>query len=171
MSSQTLLDLAQQLDPDASFKLSPPKIISSSGATYYAKLGSPAEQDQYNAEVIALNAIHYAAPGLAPRVLLSGIVEDTKEPYMISEYKDLSTLTAASAAQLGKRLATELHQHTSAEGFGFSVPTFCGPTRQRNGWFETWRECFDSLIGDLLEALRKRGYDEVWEKGERVREM
>ena len=166
-----LIALAQQLDPSATLTYSPPRIASSSGATFYAKLGSPREQQQYTAEIESLNAIYDAAPGLAPRVLLSGTLEETNQPYMISEYKHLSSLTSASSHRLAIRLATELHRHTSDKGFGFEVPTFCGPTKQANGWYPTWKECFDKLIGGLLDGLRARGYDEVCEKGEKVREV
>ena len=166
-----LIDLAQQLDPSATLTYSPPRITSSNGATYYAKLGSTSEQPQYTAEIASLNAIQDAAPGLAPSILLSGTLEGTDQPYMISEYKHLSNLTDSSARRLATRLATELHQHTSDKGFGFDVPTFCGPTRQENGWYETWKECFDHLIGGLLDGLRKKGYPDLYEKGERVRDM
>jgi fructosamine-3-kinase len=167
-----LITLAQQLDPSAALTYSPPRITSSNGAVYYAKLGSPSEQPKDTAEIASLNAIHDAAPGLAPRVLLSGTLEDTDQPYMITEYKDLSSLSGAASKRLAVRLATEMHRYKSPNGmFGFEVPTFCGPTRQANGWSEAWKECYDKLIGGLLEGLREKGYEEVCEKGEQVRRM
>jgi len=98
----------------------------------------------------------------------------------------MSPLTERSGGILGKRLATEMHGYTSLNsgvegasasasasgggGFGFGVPTFCGATRLRNGWYDTWERCFDVLIGDLLSALEARGgYAELCRRGQDVR--
>ena len=71
---------------------------------------------------------------------------------------------------LAERLAKELHAHTSSEGYGFHVPTFCGSTRLNNGFYDTWEECYDAMIRDLLQSLRLRpGNTILCEKGERVR--
>ncbi|KAI0296245.1 fructosamine kinase PKL/CAK/FruK [Russula brevipes] len=122
----------------------------------------------------------------------SGSNSELGRPFFISEYKDMSPLTERSAAILGKRLATEMHGYASRPssgtepesetdelrsglagelyGFGFGVPTFCGATRLRNGWYETWEQCFDVLIGDLLSTLEARGgYSELCRKGQDVR--
>jgi len=69
---------------------------------------------------------------------------------------------------LAKRLATELHQYKNQEGFGFNVPTFCGMTKQKNGWYRTWEHCYNSLIGTLLEGLAEHGYDDLVRTGEEV---
>jgi fructosamine-3-kinase len=119
----------------------------------------------------------------------SGSNSESGRPFFISEYKDMSPLTERSAAILGRRLAMEMHGYasrpssgtesesesdghgpTSGLGFGFGVPTFCGATRLRNGWYETWEQCFDVLIGDLLSTLEARGgYSELCRKGQDVR--
>jgi fructosamine-3-kinase len=63
-----------------------------------------------------------------------------------------------------------MHRYTSAKGYGFEVPTFCGATRLRNGWYESWEQCFDTLIRDLLSTLTERGnYSELCRKGQDVR--
>lgn len=109
------------------------------------------------------------APGLVPNVLAHGIAE-SGSPYFISEYKDLSRLSGQAAIVLGKRLATELHTSQGSKGFGFEVPTFCGATKQKNGWFDTWEGCFDQMIGDLLTNLETRGsFSNVCSKGARIR--
>lgn len=142
---------------------------SSSGKSYFAKIGSSSESEQYKGEIESLRHINLAAPNLAPRVLSEGINEEGR-PFCISEYKYLASLTTTSATKLATRLASELHTYKSDKGFGFDVPTFCGPTRLKNGWFETWEACYDALIGDLLQGLAGRSANKaLCEKGEAVR--
>ncbi|KAL0565606.1 hypothetical protein V5O48_016416, partial [Marasmius crinis-equi] len=140
--------------------------------TYFAKLGSSSETEQFLGEAESLKAIDAGAPGLAPKVFASGVTEDGK-PYFVSEYKDIGSLSTAAGITLGKRLATELHAHKSSKGFGFKVPTYCGATRMENEWFDTWAECYAAKIDELLGYLRKDGessYRELIRKGERVRD-
>ncbi|KAH7930403.1 Ketosamine-3-kinase [Leucogyrophana mollusca] len=174
-----LLPRLRNIEPEAQFTLTLPIINSSSGRRYYGKVGTTAEKDQYIGEVESLKAIGSAAPGLAPRVLVHGVAGDPGEdasqdglgrPYFISEYKGIASLTDEAGATLGKRMATELHAHRSPSGFGFPVPTFCGATRQENGWYETWEDCYSAMIGNLLASLKgKRMFTEMCNKGEEVR--
>ncbi|KAI0785020.1 fructosamine kinase PKL/CAK/FruK [Abortiporus biennis] len=155
-----------------------PHVRSSSGRGYISKLGTNNELEQFVAEAESLKAMHIAAPGLAPRLIACGVIDeenaerpdDVGKPYFVSEYKDLTSLTDASAKTLAKRLATEMHQYKSPNGFGFQVPTFCGATRQANGWYSSWEECYDALIGGLLDILKsQRGYASLCRKGEQVK--
>ncbi|KAG8219486.1 hypothetical protein J3R82DRAFT_423 [Butyriboletus roseoflavus] len=73
--SVIFLPQLQNIEPDAQFTFNLPTVISSAGNKYYAKLGSVAESDQYIGEAESLKAIHDAAPGLAPRVFASGVVD------------------------------------------------------------------------------------------------
>jgi protein-ribulosamine 3-kinase len=199
-----ILKQLERIEPGAQFNGGLPRISSSSGKTYFAKVGSPKEKEQYVGEAESLKAMASAAPGLVPSLLAFGFVDDENgeeeeeeeidggssdqdsdagRPFFISEYKDMSPLTERSGAILGKRLATEMHCHTSPNygvegagadagvgGFGFEVPTFCGATRLRNGWYDTWEGCFDVLIGDLLSTLEARGgYAELCRSGQDVR--
>lgn len=160
------------------FHTSEPLVRSSTGKAYYTKIGAPSEQEQFFGEAECLKAMHTAAPGLAPRLIECGMIdEETAEhprevgkPFFVSEYKNLTSLTDAAANALARRLATEMHAYKSTHGFGFSVPTFCGRTRQDNGWWDTWEECFDKLLGGLLNKLRARGgLEELCSKGEEIR--
>ena len=164
-----LLEKLQQLEPDTEFTGIPPKIQSSSGKTYFAKIGSLLEKEQYVGEVESLKAIESAAPGLAPNILSFGVGTDDR-PYFVSEYKDLGRIDDETGKVLAKRLATELHTHQSAQGFGFHVPTYCGATRLKNGWFQSWEKCFSTMIGDLLSELaNRRYYGELCSRGEEIR--
>ncbi|KAJ7631122.1 fructosamine kinase PKL/CAK/FruK [Roridomyces roridus] len=163
-----LLDQLHKLDDGADFKGSPPRITSSSGAQYFAKIGEESEAEQYAGEAESLKQIALAAPGLAPHVLATGTHE--RRPYMISEYKDLTSLSDTAARRLGKRLATELHQYKGPNGFGFEVPTYCGATRLENGLFDTWEACYSAMIGDLLSQLEKEGsFPSLCARGQMVR--
>lgn len=170
-----LLQHLQNLEPNANFTVNLPLITSSTGARYYAKIGSSSERDQYAGEAESLKAMNIAAPGLSPKILVSGVTdgsdgESAGQPYFLSEYKDLSgRLTDEAADVLAKRLATELHAYKSDMGFGFAVPTFCGATRQENGWYDTWAEFYSQLIGGLLSKLKRKGrFDDLISKGEEV---
>lgn len=173
-----ILRAIQKHEPGAIAEKKASYVQSSSGKTYFAKIGSRSEVEQFIGEAEALKAMQIAAPGLAPQLIDSGIIDsetaerdtDVGRPYFVSEYKNIGSLTDAAAKQLAKRLATELHAYKSTQGFGFPVPTFCGRTKQDNGWYASWQECYDVLIGGLLDKLRQKGgYDELCHKGEEVR--
>lgn len=165
-----ILHHLEKLEPTATFSGYLPRVESSSGRVYFAKTGSVTETEQYIGEAESLKAMGRAAPGLVPQVFAFGVSESDSRPYMLSEYLDLGSLNNKSGAELGKRLATELHQYKSDQGFGFQVPTYCGVTRMRNGWYATWEECFDVMIGDLVDTLKARGkFPELCKKGDRIR--
>ncbi|KZT30842.1 Ketosamine-3-kinase [Neolentinus lepideus HHB14362 ss-1] len=176
-----ILKCLQKIEPDASFTGGMPRVESSSGKRYFAKVGSASEKDQYIGEAESLNAMNKAAPGLTPIVFAYGLADSggneatssqsCAKPYLLSEYKDLGSLTDKSGQTLAKRLATEMHQSMSENGkFGFGVLTFCGATRQENGWSDTWEECYDKLIGGLLDGLKRKGrFTELCTRGEEVR--
>jgi len=168
----------QLIEPGAEFSWSSPSISSSSGLRYFAKFGSSSERDQYIGEAESLKALYAAAPGLVPKLIVSGLVGSDGEeslsgdgdPYFLSEYKDMGSLSNQSATVLGRRLATEVHAFKSTSGFGFAVPTFCGATRLENGWYSSWEECYDALIEGLLSQLKRRGsFSALCTKGEQVR--
>ncbi|KAG2367745.1 Fructosamine/Ketosamine-3-kinase [Suillus spraguei] len=166
----------QKIEPHAQFTFSFPIIESSLGRKYYAKVGSLSEREQFVGEAESLRAIHNAAPGLAPHVFAAVGPDDSaatsERPYFLSEYRNITSLALNHKAgkELGMRLATELHVYKSTMGFGFHVPTFCGATRQDNGWHQTWEECYSAMIGSLLAKLRdKSRFSELCTQGEQVR--
>ncbi|KAF8665432.1 hypothetical protein AX16_000451 [Volvariella volvacea WC 439] len=167
--SDRVIQLMQSIEPDANFHGTLPAVESSSGATYYVKIGSTSEAEQYRGEAESLHAMEHAAPGLAPRVFSSGVSEDAK-PYFVSEHKNLRSLSSnpGAAQTLARRLATELHTYKSDKGFGFEVPTYCGATRLQNGWYDSWEACFSTMIGDLLDRLAPR-YANLKKPGEELR--
>ncbi|KAJ3769545.1 fructosamine kinase [Lentinula raphanica] len=164
-----ILNELSKVEPGAEFSGRLGGRIRSSSKSYFVKLGSAQEAEQYTGEADSLKAINAGAPGLAPKVFASGVFEDDR-PFFISEYKDMSRLTDTGAIKLANRLSTELHTYESQDGFGFNVPTYCGATRMKNGWYDSWEECYSEMIGDLLMKLRKTGrYQELCAKGESIR--
>ncbi|EGO05330.1 hypothetical protein SERLA73DRAFT_174439 [Serpula lacrymans var. lacrymans S7.3] len=161
--TKIFLSYLRELEPNAEYTVHLPTIKSSSGKTYFAKVGSRSDKDQFVGEAESLKAINIAAPGLAPQLLASGVTDRNEddissgEPYFLSEYRDFTHLTDKAGEILGKRMATELHAHKSKNGFGFEVPTYCGATRQENGWYERWEECYSAMIGNLLSKLKGQG--------------
>ncbi|KAG1754834.1 Fructosamine/Ketosamine-3-kinase [Suillus paluster] len=170
------LPYLQQIEPHAQFTFNLPIIESSLGTKYFAKVGSLSEREQFVGEAESLGAIHNAAPGLAPRVFAAASPDYSaaqyERPYFLSEYRNITSLASNFEAgeKLGTRLATELHVYKSTMGFGFHVPTFCGATRQDNGWHQTWEGCYSAMIGGLLVKLHDKGrFSELCTKGEHVR--
>ena len=150
----TLLSNLETIDPGSEFSTSLPRIVSSSGRVYYAKIGDNVEAEQYHGEAESLSAIQLASPGLAPNVLSTG-TDESGSPWMISEYMDLSP---GVNIDLARRLATELHVYRPTTGkFGFQRPTYCGVTRLKHGWFDTWEDMFREMIGQLREGLKMKG--------------
>jgi len=153
----------KRIEPLATFSGSPPRVSSSSGTTYFVKLGTPSEVEQYAGEAAALKLFDRSSPGIAPKLLEDGVDGFTGRPYMISEYIDAgsSSLSDGTTAQyLAEKLATQVHSLTSENGkFGFSIPTHCGETRIQNGWFDTWEEAYSKMIGGLLDGIEEQGRD------------
>ncbi|TBU63785.1 fructosamine kinase PKL/CAK/FruK [Dichomitus squalens] len=171
--------ILEREQPGVSLSQEGSTLRSSTGQRYFAKIGRQDDKDRFVGEAESLKAMYAAAPGLVPRLLSCGVIDnenkerdvDVGRPYFLSEYKDIGPLSSSAAKILGKRVATELHAYKSKDGYGFHIPTFCGATRQDNGWFKTWPECFDALIGGLAEKLKEQGgYDSLCEQVAEVRE-
>jgi fructosamine-3-kinase len=168
-----------RVEPGTQFSGGLPQVLSSSGRSYYAKFGSQRDKGQYVTEAESLKAIGLAAPGLVPALLAFGFADENGRdadsgkgnPYFITEYKYMTPLTERSGAILGRRLATEVHNCTSPKGFGAEVPPYYGGvTRLRHGWYRTWEQYVDALVGDLLSTLWARGgHSDLCQKGQAIR--
>ncbi|KAG8983811.1 hypothetical protein FRB90_005724 [Tulasnella sp. 427] len=173
----SVLSALSSLDPNATYtQAGGPKVKSSKGDIFYVKTGGARYYDQWKGEAESLKAMHAAAPGICPRLIAFGEDEESKQkPYMISEYKEFSSLSSPSGKNLARRMALELHEPRNSEAgakgkFGFQWPTYCGATRLENGWFDTWDEAYGSLIKTLLDNLRQEGrsYSEICDLGDQV---
>jgi fructosamine-3-kinase len=172
MSSSFLIEKLESLFPGETFTTgSGPKISSSSGRAYYAKVGTSGETEQYRAETRSLELMSAAAPGLCPNVISASY---EGRSYLISEYLNLSSLSSSTGASaiLARRLASELHAAKPENGkYGFECPTFCGATRVDNGWYDTWADAYNAMIGGLLDKLEQVGsYKELCNRGREVQQ-
>ncbi|TRM65877.1 Fructosamine/Ketosamine-3-kinase [Schizophyllum amplum] len=165
---QVLLDNLSRIEPGADFSGSLPRISSSNGKHYFAKVGSSSEAEQFEGEAQSLVALGDGCPELVPKVFAHGAADG--RPYFVSEYKNMGSLTEVAGIRLGELMGMKLHRHTSPNGqFGFDVPTHCGATRMENGWYPTWEELYSAKIGELLTALKGSRFSELCSKGEQVR--
>ncbi|KAG8921001.1 hypothetical protein FRC02_000490 [Tulasnella sp. 418] len=162
-----ILTSLRSIDPSATFTLSGShRVTSSQNAVYFAKMCRTLnERDQFFGESESLKAMNDVAPGICPKVIRFDELEipNSGGAVMISEYKDMGGLNSQVAQILAKRLALEMHdperskQATTKEDgtrqWGFHVPTYCGPTRIENGWYDTWEEAYGAMIGGLVDKL------------------
>ncbi|KZT57356.1 Ketosamine-3-kinase [Calocera cornea HHB12733] len=165
----TILAQLQALEPNATFSGSGSRVSSSSGNSYFCKVGSAFETEQYAGEALALELMHAAAPGLAPQLYAAGT--SSGAPYFISQYLDMGpSLSDDAARKLATRLATELHAFKDPQrrGFGFERTTHCGVTRVERGWWGTWEECYSGMMRQLLDGLARKGSGEVVKVGNQV---
>lgn len=161
------------IEPAASFDGPLPKVTSSiSHKSYYAKLGTSDDSEQYIGEAESLKILEKCSAGLGPKLLTIHVDEETSAPIMISEYLDFSGgLTSSSEVELARRLATEVHACGSDQGFGFAVPTYCGPTRFGNGWYSSWDECFGDMVKSMLDRIEAKSHRNLTQLVEVGREI
>jgi len=167
----TLSALKDILDDDSlEFESHDCVASTASGKRYFYKSTS-VSGEQYNGEAESLRLLGSAAPGLAPHLV--SCQETGKDTIFLSEYIDLDRgLKSKDFDELAKRLALEVHQKESTNGFGFGVPSYCGATRIVHGWYHSWADCYSNMIAELLTQLRTQGsrYQNLCDKGQRLQE-
>lgn len=140
-------------------------VSAASGKRYFYKTTVVAGE-QYHGEAESLRLLHTAALGLVPRLVSCQEIE--KQTIFLSEYIDIDrSLARTDFEELARRLALEVHQCESTNGFGFGIPSYCGATRIAHGWFSSWAECYSNMIEGLLSQLGAQGsrYRALCEKG------
>jgi protein-ribulosamine 3-kinase len=138
-----------------------------------------AARDMFHGEFESLNAIADIVPGVCPRALAWGSLDDddddgngkgkSKGYFLATHYLDLdsgrSRLSSGSSSSLATRLGklhttpAPLDLKTGQRRFGFPVPTFCGDTRQPNRFHASWADFYanERLMMILLECERRNG--------------
>ncbi|OXV09622.1 hypothetical protein Egran_02615 [Elaphomyces granulatus] len=139
-----------------------------------------AARDMFHGEFESLNAIADIVPGICPRALAWGSLDDdddddgngkgkSKGFFLATQYLDLgsgrSRLSSGSSSSLSTRLGklhttpAPLDLKTGQRRFGFPVPTFCGDTRQPNRFHASWADFYanERLMMILLECERRNG--------------
>jgi fructosamine-3-kinase len=130
--------------------------IDTGAGTYFAKWNEDAPPDLFEAEARGLREMGKAKASLAiPAVLAASGPRGEAPPFIVMEFLDpRASHDAQDEEQLGRGLA-ELHR-LSARQFGFPGDTFCGATRQPNGWCDAWPVFYaERRLRPLLDAVRK----------------
>ena len=121
---------------------------------YFVKTSSngPAAQEMFLGEYESLNAIASAVPGFCPRGIAWGALDDGGRTFfLVTEFLELGGGRAGKgkgdrslAQRLGKLHSTPAapDPETGRRRFGFPVATFCGDTRQGNGFRDSWAEFY-----------------------------
>lgn len=120
----------------------------------------------YQTEALGLAALADSGAVRVPGVYGSGIAGG--DAWLALEYFQLTSASAASAAQLGAALA-QLHR-TTRQRFGWDQANFIGLSPQPNPWTDDWATFYASArIGAQLELASQSGYTgQLLDLGERV---
>ena len=99
------------------------------------------------------------------------------QPFMVCDFGHFDPnsshrWTLTSAAALGKRLANEVHAYSgTATVFGTTLPVFYRGIKIIDNGYQSWKECYETLIVNLLSHLKSeehpkllRGVKEVIER-------
>jgi protein-ribulosamine 3-kinase len=127
------------------------RAITSAGDVF-VKWNDDGPGDLFLREADGLREMAAAASGLAiPRVLGAWGPGPARPALIVMEYLPPGD-TPGHEEALGRGLAA-LHRRTAPE-YGFAVASYCGTTRQENGWTSSWTEFFrDRRLGALVRMV------------------
>jgi fructosamine-3-kinase len=131
--------------------------IDTDAGTFFAKWNAEAPPDLFEAEGRGLREMARARSSLAiPSVLVASGPRGGSAGFIVMEYLDPRAAHApADEEVLGRGLA-ELHRF-GAKQFGFAGDTYCGSTRQANGWGDSWPEFYsERRLRPLLDAIGRQ---------------
>lgn len=139
---------------------------------YFIKSASDgkASEEMFRGEFESLNAIATAVPGLCPRPLAWGRLDEKSDRswFLATQYLDLgryhvmggrSDKRNSLPQRLGKLHSTPAPPcpDTGTRKFGFPVPTFCGDTKQVNTFNGSWADFYaHERLMSILEASEKQ---------------
>ncbi|KAL9004599.1 MAG: hypothetical protein Q9188_002608 [Gyalolechia gomerana] len=142
-------------------------------------------ETMFRGEHASLNAIHDAVPSLGPASLATGISDDGKIAFLVTDFLDMSSPFSSSkppsagddvredddvgssgmslAAKLGKLHITPapVPEGYTEPVFGFPETTCCGDTAQPNRYMRSWAEFYsrNRLLAILEKCERNHGKD------------
>ena len=131
--------------------------VETSEGDAFVKWNARVARDLFTAEAKGLSELEAAASGLVvPKVLLAGSPDGDTPGFLVLEYLRTAPRGAAIDEALGRGLAA-VHRR-AAGSFGFTVPTYCGPTPQDNtasaSWVEFYRDRRLRFVLGLLASER-----------------
>lgn len=106
-------------------------------------------------KMMATQTIAVCAP------LASGVIADADLSYIVLQHIPLAVHGDWFSA--GQQLA-QMHNHTSEQGYGFDMTTYCGETPQDNRWNDNWA---DFYLTQRLEPM----FNRLQQTGVRIRGM
>jgi len=130
--------------------------VDTNAGVFFAKWNEEAPPDLFEAEARGLRQMARAAARVAiPKVLAASGPRGKVPAFIVMEYLEPESAHGDHEEEtLGRGLA-ELHR-TSSERFGFPGDTYCGSTRQANGWCDSWPQFYtERRIVPLLNAVRR----------------
>ncbi|KAJ5477328.1 hypothetical protein N7539_007472 [Penicillium diatomitis] len=148
------------------------------GRKYFIKTShdGAASKEMFHGEYESLNAIANAVPDFCPRALAWGPLDQKKAYFLATEFLELKGRWARTSADADVRkhgsLAYRLGQlhktpapvdpETGRRRYGFPVPTYCGDTKQRNHFTDSWAEFYanERLLAVLALSEKQNGPDE-----------
>lgn len=105
---------------------------------------------------MGMEALHSAAPGLAPKPIGWGKLKDVSPPshFLLVEFKEFVPDTMPDPVKLGVRVAA-MHLNPAARSptgmFGFPVQTYDGARTQAVDWDPSWTSFFSKLLARAYE--------------------
>jgi fructosamine-3-kinase len=131
--------------------------LRTSRGDWFAKWNERCAPDLFVSEAEGLRALRAAGSGLAiPEVLVARPPGAGRPGFIVMEYLPPRAGSAEDQALLGRGLAV-IHRQ-ARDGFGFPVPTYCGPTLQDNRPSPSWLEFYaDRRLRPLARRLADEG--------------
>ena len=125
-----------------------------------------ASEEMFHGEFESLNAIATSVPGLCPRPLAWGRLDEKSDRswFLATQFLDLRYSSGGGqkkdslAQRLGKLHSTPAPPcpETGTRKFGFPVPTFCGDTKQPNRFHTSWADFYaNERLMTILETSEK----------------
>jgi fructosamine-3-kinase len=136
------------------------------GRGHFAKVVPLEDEPRLAAEREGLEALRATGTVRVPQLLGEG--RDAERAWLLLEWMELGSLSAASAAALGARLAA-MHR-IEQQRFGWERDNFIGASAQPNGWSDDWLAFWQDkrLVAQLRLAARNRLPSRLIDRGERL---
>lgn len=151
------IDPGLTLEPAGGGCINQAGLARAAGRTAFVKWNERPLPRQFEAEAAGLEAMAAAGTSL---VIPAPIAFDDGGPgrsFLAIDYLPPGRRIAGFEEALGRGLA-ELHQATSAQGFGFELDGYCGATPQPNGWLSDWVEFYGQRrLTHQFDLARQRG--------------
>jgi fructosamine-3-kinase len=130
--------------------------ISGKGEQFFVKINQREQFEQFESEILSLQALQQAQCIKVPTVICAGRTID--KAFLVLEYLPLAGETDAGWQQLAQQLALLHKQHDQAM-YGFDWDNVLGSTTQPNKWQANWSSFFsEQRIGWLLQLLLEQGF-------------